>query len=132
MPDWLRDWWAPIAMAVGIAWPALFGWASWSAQRKFVTREDHDAGAGALRAGLAAEATARAELARRVDHLEATVGHLPTRDDIHALGLQLTRVEGAVTALGARIDGLAELLERVDASVQRHEAIFSDAARRKT
>ncbi|GAB4184174.1 MAG: hypothetical protein OHK0024_24280 [Thalassobaculales bacterium] len=125
----LRDYAPLVLVAFNVLLLPLWAWGTWSLGQRFVTRGD-----AAAVAASAAEVMARLRddvsgIARRVDHVEAAILHLPTQDNIHQLSVQMTRVEGAVATLAARLEGMGELLDRVERTVARHEAIFSDAAR---
>lgn len=98
---------------------AVMVWIGWSFNRKFATKDD-----------LTAMTANHDALKERVARVEYDVGHLPSKDDLHAVKLELTEIVGELREARADYRNILSLLTRTEAVVARHEAIFSDAARR--
>lgn len=120
-----RDW-LVVAQLVGTA--AVFVVALWLRAR-FVPREEFEKAVGGINEQLAEKRSRLAAGEARFDRLDRTLAELPKRDDLHDLGLHITRLAGSIDTLGARFEGHEKLVERLESSVARHESIFSDAAR---
>ncbi|CTQ77439.1 DUF2730 family protein [Roseibium alexandrii] len=55
-----------------------------------------------------------AELHGRISDLEAVINNLPTREDFHALNLQLTQVSGDISTLSVELTGVRRIATRID------------------
>jgi predicted nucleic acid-binding Zn-ribbon protein len=124
MPEWLREWWAPLALAVTVVLAPL---ARWGLRSGLASKEDLSKAAGGLKDAIEQQT---AGLDARIDELErehrvirVRLEALPTREDIHKLAI-------AMETLAGRIGTLDHLLARIDQTQQRHEAILAEAARR--
>ena len=60
-------------------------------------------------------------LARRVSHLEAKVGQLPSGTAYHELSLKMEQMNGTLLAMNEKIGALQESQNRVYRSIERHE-----------
>jgi hypothetical protein len=96
----------------------LLVWASWSMRRAFVTKPEL--------AAVIADAT---KLSGRVDGIERDIKHMPTKDELHALQLELAEAVGEIKLARAEYASMMNLMTRVEEAVTRHEQIFVDAAR---
>ncbi|RJF84861.1 DUF2730 family protein [Azospirillum cavernae] len=129
MPDWLKEWWPFVALAVAVGSPLVHAWVGWSVRARFASKDDL-AGEGKARGeALDMERKARHEredamreavnaLLGRVDRLESAIEHLPTAEAVATLTLQLTRVEGKLAVFEERANGVVALFERTDRQVQ--------------
>jgi|GEM_PF-865831 len=128
----LKDW-LPVAQLVGTA--AVFVVALWL-RSKFVPREEFDSDRRDTGEALA-EISRQIEAKRsrldageaRFERLDRALVTLPQKDDLHGLGLQITRLAGSIDTLGARFEGHEKLVERLEQSVGRHESIFAEGRR---
>lgn len=121
----LKDW-LVLAQLLGTA--AVFLIALWLRSR-FVPRDEFKAVIGEITVQLE---TKRGRLDAgevRFERLDRALVELPKRDDLHDLGLHITRLAGAIDTLGARLEGHEKLVDRLDDSVKRHEAIFAEGRR---
>lgn len=141
MPDWLRDWWAAIALVVTIALVPFVRWV-WMVRRKdLVTKEDLAAAlakAGeerrqdlaALKGEIHNDIRPDVEAhALRLALIEANMQHMPTRDDLQRLSINVVELTGSLKAAEKTVEGLSRLVERVEAQAARHEQIFSEGKR---
>lgn len=96
------------------------GWVIWSMRKEFASKKD-----------LAQVHVDIDGVAKRLSSVEQSILHMPSRDDLHHVQLQLADVVGEMKAARADYHGLEGLLERTEAAVIRHENIFADAARGK-
>ena len=67
---------------------------------------------------------------KRIASLEQTVGVMPSKDDMHALQLELARMVGKLGQIQATMDGNAKIMERLETIVSRHEDHLIDGARK--
>ncbi|MFZ5427196.1 MAG: DUF2730 family protein [Thermodesulfobacteriota bacterium] len=103
MPVWLKDWWPVLALLVN----GLAVWVMWSMSRKFMTREDCARCAGNI--------TARVEtLEKQKTCVDIKLDNLPQMEALHQIALRLEELAGDQEALKATIDGLRDLLRRVE------------------
>lgn len=96
---------------VVLAMQFLLAWGAWSMRRAFATKTDHSA------------------LALRVGVIEHEMKHMPTKDELHDLQLELSETVGEIKLVRAEYGSLMGLVTRVEAVATRHEQIFVDAAR---
>lgn len=66
----------------------------------------------------------------RLLRIESNLEHLPTAEDFGDMKIQMTRIEGKLSVFDASAKHLEGLIGRLETTIQRHESIFSDAARR--
>jgi predicted nucleic acid-binding Zn-ribbon protein len=92
---------------------------------EFATREDLQK----LQADVTTAARDAGTAARRVEAVESELKHLPRREDIHALHLKLTELQGSIGTMRAEAKGDREILGRVEGSLSRHEDIIAQASR---
>lgn len=99
-------------MAIGINLGVV--WIGWSLRNKFVTREDckqlcigHATAREKMNDLLLAHAGEMREIKLRLDVM-------PNHDRMHQLELKLARIEGEQGKLLEKIEGLLQLLERVE------------------
>lgn len=83
------------------------------AYRRAVDRED--------RHEVAALRTEAGSLDKRLTTVEIQMQSLPTTKAVHDLDLSVSKLSGDVRALTARIDGLDDIVERVEAATARQE-----------
>ena len=112
-PDWVMVA-LEITSLVGGLLGALAGAAIWVTRNTFVTKtdlqtkfEDHGKRHVALDSRLA-------EGESRFAVIETELKHLPKADDIQALTSRVGAVEQTMSGFGAQLDGLREVLERVE------------------
>jgi len=72
----------------------------------------------------------RQVLARRVDALDAALGGLPGRDDLHGIQIHLSELRGDLKTMTAVLGGQGEILRRVEATMTRHEEHLLKGERR--
>ena len=107
-------------------WPMAFGVGGivvasllWRMRGEFATKAD----LAPLRADLAANT-------QRVERMERDMQHLPTREDIHNLHIEVTKMRGELGEMRAEGRGLREILARTEVVLTRHEDIIATAAAR--
>ena len=124
MPEWLRDWWPALAIAVSLSSPLLTGWIGWSIRNRFVTREDHERSVEARQASFgqldAAIGKLRQETNERLTQtetrlalVERDVSHLPTRQDFERLADRFAKVETNVGRVETGVESLREAVSRI-------------------
>ena len=59
---------------------------------------------------------------RRIQRLEDTGQSLPTKDELHAISLQLAALNGTIGVIHSDLAGHGRMLSRVENVVGRHEA----------
>lgn len=103
MPAWLKDWWPALLVTANF----LGAWAMWSMNRKFVTREDCTKCA--------------VQIGERVSNLEnqrtcidVKLDKLPQMQALHDIALRQEELAGQMEALKATIEGLRDVLRRVE------------------
>jgi hypothetical protein len=135
--EWLRPW---VIMVLAIVTPMLVGWIAWSMRTRFVTTErfeesvkDRNASFDTLRAEIAATAAPlRTQIGgaeHRLTLVETSLLHAPSRDDVGRLTVQIAELNGKLSTLDQAMKGQEKLVERVESSVSRHEAIFAEGKR---
>lgn len=70
------------------------------------------------------------EFEKRIGRLEQTVTVMPSKDDMHALQLELARMVGQLGQMQATMEGNAKIMERLEVIVSRHEDHLIDGARK--
>ena len=113
--DELTKYWPAALSAGGIFAAALL----WRMRGEFATRTDL--------------ATLQADLnayGKRIERMEGDMRHLPTRDDIHALHVEVTSMRGELREMRAENRGVRDILSRTEAALTRHEDIIHAAAAR--
>lgn len=113
LQDWI-DLGFKIAGLVGGLLGSIGGIAVWMARRTLVTQED-------LRASFDAHNGQHRELDKRLADgerqfviIRTDIEHLPDVDDLADLKGRVGGVEGSIRALTATVDGLKDVLERVE------------------
>lgn len=103
MPVWLKDWWPVLLVSANF----LGAWAMWSMTRKFVTREDCT--------------SCSVKIVERVSNLEnqrtcidVKLDKLPQMQALHDIALRQEELAGQMEALKATIEGLRDVLRRVE------------------
>lgn len=131
MPEWLREWWPAIAVALTLV---VAPFVRWAARHGLVSREDLDAAIGAERKlrqeEIAAAAARYAAVEGRLVEIEAEIRHLPTREDIARIMELLSGLTAQQAATQATLDAIKALVTSVDATVRTHQSLFTEAARR--
>lgn len=94
-------------------------WIGWSLRKRFASPED-----------LAKERAARQKLEGQVNMLEGMVKQLPTSSGMHELSLAIERLRGDFKGVTAQLAATDKSLVRVEATLARHETIFTQAASR--
>lgn len=91
---------------------SLMAWALWSLRTRFASKADI------------------AALEHRLTIVEASLDHLPTKDDMHATRLELARTLTEIAEVRSDYRGLTGLVDRLESTVTRHEQVMIDGARR--
>ena len=113
--DLLAKFW-PIAFGLGgIAVAALL----WRMRGEFATKAD----VAPLRTDLTAATS-------RIERMEGEMRHLPTREDIHNLRIEVTGMRGDLREMRAEAKGMRDIMTRTEAAIVRHEDIIAQAAAR--
>lgn len=118
----LKDW-LPFLQLVGTG--AVFVVALWLRSR-FVPREEFDKLSAEIRDEIADKHIRLERGNARFDRIDQALAELPKKSDLYSLGLEISRLSGSIDTLGARIEGGEQLIERIESSVRRHEAIFAE------
>ena len=105
-------------------WPFAFGAGGvavaallWRMRGEFATKGD----VAPLRADLTAAT-------QRIERMEGDMRHLPTRDDIHNLRIEVTGMRGDLREMRAEAKGMRDIMTRTEAAITRHEDIFAQSA----
>lgn len=92
----------------------LIIWIAWSLRHKFVTREDCER-------TCSGHSKAREKLnemllshSGEMKELKIKLSHMPDHDRLHELELKLARIEGDQGRIMAAMDGIRQILERVE------------------
>lgn len=154
MPDWLKEWWPAVALALTVAVVPALRWIVGQIRKGLV---GHDELAEVLKAQdrrlkehIEAHAGVHSDLDRRVtdevkalcgwqqEHalhharVEAALERLPKSDAIQAVLSELsglrTEVRERMAGTDSRLDSLRDLMDRVGHTVERHDQIISEAA----
>lgn len=155
MPGWMQDWWAAIALMLTVVVVPLIRWAA----RKGLASADDLHGLrldlhGRVDAVSRAQADALAAVEMRlttrlatladwsaahgVEHarldgdlalVRQSLADLPRASQLADVAMALGDLRGDVRALGVAVEAVKRSVDQVDARVQRHDAIFADAAR---
>ncbi len=114
MPEWLKEWWPALALAV----PMVYGWLLWAAKKGLASQDD-----------VRAEAAARAkdikrleddvggkigEIDRRTLRIEADLEHLPTAKDMADLRQEVARIAGSMEGSQRELTSISRALTRVE------------------
>jgi hypothetical protein len=135
--EWLRPW---LIMALAILTPMLVGWIAWSMRTRFVTTERFEQSAKerndaleSLRGEIHESGTTlRSQIGtaeHRITLVETSLLHMPSRDDVGRLTVQLAELNGKLSTLDQAMKGQEKLVERIEGSVVRHEQIFAEGKR---
>ena len=108
------------------AWPAGFGLGGivvaallWRMRGEFATKAD-----------LASMRTDLSAYGQRIERMENDMRHLPTREDIHSLRLEVRAMNGELREMRAEARGMRDIMERTEQAVTRHDDIIASAAAR--
>ncbi len=66
----------------------------------------------------------------RIAALEQTVRALPAKDDMHSLQLKMSEINGSMREIRAVMAGNAQIMERIETIVSRHEDHLLEEARK--
>lgn len=80
--------------------------------------------------GAKANAVMMADQAKRIEKLELALAGVPARDDLHNLHIALADMRGDLKAMGATMKGNAQVMERLELIVSRHEQHLLDEGKR--
>lgn len=111
----LAKFWPLAFGAGGIAVGALL----WRMRGEFATKSD-----------MAAMKTELGKYSGRIERMEGDMKHLPTREDIHSLHIDVTKMRGELGEMRAENRGIREIMVRAEAVLTRHEDIIATAAAR--
>ncbi|WP_211868993.1 DUF2730 family protein [Neoroseomonas terrae] len=111
--DTLAKFWPLAFGAGGVVVAALL----WRMRGEFATKAD----VMPLRDSLSAAT-------QRIERMEGDMRHLPTRDDIHNLRVEVTAMRGDLREMRAEAKGMREIMTRTETAITRHEDIFAQAA----
>lgn len=64
----------------------------------------------------------------RVKGMERDMQHLPTKEDIHNLHIEVTKMRGELGEMRAESRGMRDIMARAEAVLLRHEDIIASAA----
>lgn len=103
MPQALKDWWPVILVVMNF----LGMWIMWSMSKKFMTREDCSKCAGGIGDRVAT-------LEKQKTCVDIKLDSLPQVETLHEISLRQEQLSGEIAALKATIDGLKELLKRLE------------------
>lgn len=108
-------------------WPAAFGIGGivvvallWRMRGEFATKAD----LSTMRTDLSAQG-------QRIERMESDMRHLPTKDDITALRLEVRAMNGELREMRAEARGMRDIMTRTEQAITRHEDIIANAARGK-
>src|SRR3546814_4528546 len=106
MEDWLKYW--PVVVVVI---NALMLWAGWSMRKAFATKVDLDEVTKTL-----------GKHGNRIGLIERDMQHLPTKDDMHNLKLELSEVVGELSEVRADYRHVMQQQGRIEAVLTRHRS----------
>jgi len=110
---------------------ALLTWAGWSMRKAFVTKAEFTKLQNDYGTQFANLQTQHNGLVARVEGIEREMKHMPTKDDLHDLQLELGEAVGEIKLARAEYGSIMGLMTRMESVVTRHEQIFVDAARNR-
>lgn len=113
MSEFMIAWGWMIALAVQF----FIGWLLWSARAAFASKKD-----------LQAQEVRIEGLHLKIVEIEGRMRNMPAAEAMHELSNAMERLRGDLKAISARLDGTNALMNRVENTVARHEAIFTDSA----
>lgn len=61
------------------------------------------------------------DLELRLQKVEQTILSMPSRDEMHQIQIAIERQTGALNAMGATMEGISKVMERLETIVSRHE-----------
>ena len=122
MVDWgTLAQWAAVFVAVGLAL-----WAKLDRKGEVAKQEQSAALVGLNRTLTEGLAQLRSEIGRsfqriddaeqRLTSAESELKHLPSKDALHKIELQMTRIEGGVLSLDHRITPIARAVDRIESA----------------
>lgn len=71
----------------------------------------------------------QANHAERLAGMESAFAHMPTRETVSEIGTSIARLDGHISTMGAKIDGLQGHAGRLDRVTERMEQFLLDQAR---
>ncbi len=98
MTEWIGRYWGLIELGV----LGLVSWFLWTVRQALgsrATKEEHNA------------------LAARVVSVEAAIEHLPDKDQINELRIEMMRLQGDLQTVGAKLEGFRALADRLHEQV---------------
>lgn len=94
-----------VASLLALPASAVLGWLVWSLRKEFVRQDDHN--------------NHKADVERRIAHLENELNGMPTSDETKELLLAIENMRGNMRALEARVGGQYDILRRVEVQLNR-------------
>lgn len=98
MTELIRDYWGIVELAV----LGLVSWLLWTVRQALgsrATKEEHNA------------------LATRVASVETKLENLPGKDQLNELRIEMTRLQGELQTVGAKLEGFRALADRLHEQV---------------
>ncbi len=132
MPQFLKEWWPVISWGFSFVFSGVAMWGVWSMKKGLVTRDAYEKDRKEDGNAREAERTRYAEDVQQIharvnrandriddrkrEHavLKERVDALPAKDDVHGLGKSVEELRGDVKGLTARVDGLGQILARIE------------------
>lgn len=115
MSEFMTAWGWVIALVAQF----IVGWILWSMRAAFASKKD-----------LQAQELVIDEIRLKIVEMEGRVRNMPAADAMHELSNSMERLRGDIKVVTARLDGTNLLMNRVETTVARHEAIFTESAGR--
>lgn len=111
--DWMP--WARLILPIlSIIFNALLAWAGWSLRKAFVSQQR----CSDCRKELIENNN---KLERRISKNEDSLCNFPDNNALHEIALAVERLRGDLSAMGKEIDGLRDVVDKVDRIVERQE-----------
>lgn len=102
-PGLVREWWPGIALLINV----LALWIMWSLRQQFVTRKHCNSCQEKLDARVST-------LEQQKTCVDIKLDNLPQMEAMHEMSLRQEQLSGEIAALKATIEGLKELLKRLE------------------
>jgi len=125
----ILDWAAKYAGVIQILLLLLFGAALIWLRATFVPRTEFREVIERIEEELDVQGKRLDDGAQHFGEIRHLLEAAPTQEDFLTITQGLTETTGSIKVLVERIEGLKNIVERVERQVTRHESIFSDAAR---
>lgn len=136
----ILDWAAKYAGVLQLALASAFGVALLWLRASFVPRSEFRAVVDEIEKQMAAQDV---RIGKQMAMQDVRIGEsekgfakimgaleaMPKQADFLAISVSMVKLEGKLGQLGEGVNGVKEIVNRVEAQVSRHESIFSDAAR---